>query len=403
MRNSLKLQVLVFILIRTLMNTSVRMVYPFLPAIGRGLGVEIGLLSRAIMLRSASGIFGPFLATIADTRGRKTGMVLGVLVFTSGMALMLFRPSFITFTVMLFISILGMFAFLPAMQAYLGDKVPYERRGLVLALTEFSWSLSFIFGIPVVGFLIIRGGWLAPFPFFTIAGGIAVAGLAWMLPGNKPAGDGGMQMWKNLEKVFTFAPALAGITIGFAISVANEMVNLMFGVWLEGTFGVQIGALAAASVVIGISELTGEGLVGGTTDRIGKRRAVGIGIILNCLVAGLIPILGSSLAGALVGLFCFYLTFEFTIVSAIPLMTEIMPAVRATMMAAFISSTSLGRALGDWIAPALYQFGKDFGGMSGIMAIIAGVLFFNALAGIGLIVLNKSLGGGWHELAENPV
>jgi predicted MFS family arabinose efflux permease len=255
----------------------------------------------------------------------------------------------------------------------------------------------------VVGFLIVRGGWLDPFPFFTITGGIAVAVLAWMFPRDRPAGDGGKRMWKNLGKVFTFPPALAGIAIGLTISVANELVNLMFGVWLEGTFGIQIGALAAASVVIGVSELAGEGLVGATTDRIGKRRAVGIGIIANCLVAGLIPFLGSSLAGAMFGLFCFYLTFEFTIVSAIPLMTEIMPAVRATMMAAFISSTSIGRALGDWIAPALYQFGKDFGGMSEIMAIVAGVLFFNALAGIGLFVLNKSLGGGWHESAENPV
>jgi predicted MFS family arabinose efflux permease len=372
------------------------MVYPFLPIFGRGLGVDISMLSRAIMLRSASGVFGPFLATIADTRGRKTGMVLGLFLFTIGMALMVVQPSFVSFAVMLFFSMLGIFAFLPAMQAYLGDKVVYERRGLVLALTEFSWSLAFIFGIPIVGFLIVRGGWLAPFPFFTITGGIAIAAIYWMLPRDKPVGDGGSQMWKNLRRVFSYTPALAGITIGLTISTANELVNLMFGVWLEGNFGVQISALAAASVVIGVSELAGEGLVGGTTDRIGKRRSVGIGLILNCLVAALIPFLGRSLAGALVGLFFFYLTFEFTIVSAIPLMTEIMPAVRATMMAAFISSTSIGRAFGDWLAPMLYQFGNDFSGLSGIIAIVTGVLFFNALAGIGLIVLNVRLDGDWH-------
>lgn len=395
-KHSLKLQVVVFIFIRTFMNTTTRMVYPFLPVIGRGLGVEIGMLSRAIMLRSASGIFGPFLATIADTRGRKAGMVLGLVLFTLGMALMLVQPSYITFTVMLFISILGIFAFLPSMQAYLGDKVPYERRGLVMALTEFSWSLAFIFGIPVVGFLIVRGGWLAPFPFFTIIGGIAIAVIYWMLPKDEPVGDGGSQMWKNLGRVFTFTPALAGITIGLTISTANELVNLMFGVWLEGNFGVQISALAAASVLIGISELAGEGLVGGTTDRIGKRRSVAIGLVLNCLIAALIPFLGRSLAGALVGLFLFYLTFEYTIVSAIPLMTELMPAVRATMMAVFISSTSIGRALGDWLAPIIYQFGNDISGLSGITAIAMGVLFFNTLAGIGLIVLNARLEGNWN-------
>jgi predicted MFS family arabinose efflux permease len=76
------------------------------------------------------------------------------------------------------------------------------------------------------------------------------------------------------------------------------------------------------------------------------------------------------------GLFLFYLTFEFTLVSTIPMMTEIMPGARATMMAINVSGLSLGRALGAFVAPTLYAWG---------MGTSAGAaLVFNLLALIAL-------------------
>lgn len=393
LKDALTFQVAVFILIRIILSTTIRMVYPFLPVFGRGLGVDLGTLSQAIMLRSASGIFGPFLATIADIKGRKTGMMLGISLFTVGMGSMLIWPSYITFVIALILSMLGIFAFSPSMQAYFGDKVPYRQRGSVLALTEFSWSLAFIIGIPIIGFLIVSFSWQAVFPFFTIAGGLALGVISWMLPNEQSPVDGDAKIWKTISKVFTYTPALAGILIGFSLSASNEMINLIFGVWLENSFGVKIATLAAAAVVIGVSELGGEALVGGTTDRIGKRRAVAGGLILNSLVAIALPIAGRSLAGALVGLFFFYLTFEYSIVSSIPLMTEILPAARATMMAAFISAASIGRAVGDLLAPPLYEFGVSTPILSSILFVVGGVLCFNLLAGVGLVVLNMKLGG----------
>jgi hypothetical protein len=61
------------------------------------------------------------------------------------------------------------------------------------------------------------------------------------------------------------------------------LVNVIFGVWLEDSFGLKIIALAGASAVIGISELSGEGLVALTTDRLGKPLALAIGLICQCL------------------------------------------------------------------------------------------------------------------------
>jgi predicted MFS family arabinose efflux permease len=58
-----------------------------------------------------------------------------------------------------------------------------------------------------------------------------------------------------------------------------------------------------------------------------------------------------------VGLFLFYLTFEFVIVCTIPLMTELAPKARATLLAANGAGHSLGRMLGSLIGPALFVSG----------------------------------------------
>lgn len=373
------------------MNTSIRMIYPFLPLIGRGMGVDLVTLSRALTLRSASGVFGPLLGTVADTRGRRTGMLLGLSLFTVGVGLMVFWSSYTTFAVMLVLSLLGVLTFLPSMAAYLGDRVPYKQRAWALALTETSWSLSFIIGVPIIAFLISRGGWTAPFPFLMGAGVLAMAALLWMLPRDRSEGGSPVMAWQNLRKVLTYKPALAGIIMAIAYCTSNELVNLIFGVWLEDSFGVQIAALAAASVVIGVSELSGEVLVIGITDRLGKRRAIGIGLLLNSLVALGLPFLGTSMAGALVGLFLFYLTFEFTIVSSLPLMNELLPVARATTMAVFISGTSVGRAFGDMLAIPLYSYGESTGNLAGIIVVVIGVVLFNSIALLALKVLSSSM------------
>jgi len=92
-------------------------------------------------------------------------------------------------------------------------------------------------------------------------------------------------------------------------------------------------------------------------DRIGKERLIGISFLFNGLWVIALPWLGQSEVGAFVWLFMFYLTFEVGIVSALPVMTELVPQARATMMALFIAALSIGRALGDVIAPQLYSGG----------------------------------------------
>ena len=371
MRIPLRFQLIVFTAIRTIFNTLHRMVYPFLAIFARSLGVDLTTFSYALTARSVLGTFGPFAASVADRRGRRFGMLLGATLFTVGAAVVVFWPTFAGLSISLILATLGKYIFDPGMQAYLSDHVPYKRRGRTIAITEFGWSLAFIAGVPLMGFLISRNGWMAPFPLMALLGGLIIASLFWMLPKEDRSATANRSR-DNFRLVFTSLPALTGLAIGLFASAANEQVNLIFGVWLEDSFGLKIAALGAASAIIGISELSAEGLVAAFVDRIGKPRAVALGLAVNSLAALALPFIGRTEVGALVGLFFFYISFEFTLVSSIPLMTELLPTARATMMAFNVAALSMGRAIGAFLAPRLYGLG--------FLAVALGAILFNLLA-----------------------
>jgi predicted MFS family arabinose efflux permease len=375
----MRAQVLVMTLARIVINTMHRMVYPFLAVFARGLGVNVEVMAYALTFRSLLGVFSPLLASMADSRGRKTGMLFGVGVFIVGTLLVLLVPTFPAFILALVLAMIGKYVFDPTMQAYLGDRIPYERRGRVIAITELGWSLSFVAGIPLMGFILSRFGWRATFPALALGGLLAFLSLAWLLPRDTRPESQQRGILGHFRIVLTYKTALLGLSIGLLISSANEVVNLVFGVWMEDAYNLQIASLGIAAAVIGVAELGGESLTALFTDRIGKPRAVGIGIMLNCLAAIALPILGGSLPGAIAGLFLFFITFEFTLVSTLPLMTELLPSSRATLMATNVAGLSLGRALGALLATRLYSGGILFNSLASLLLDLAALLMLTLL------------------------
>jgi MFS transporter, DHA1 family, inner membrane transport protein len=381
----LRFQLLIFMMLRTILNTLHRMVYPFLAVFARGLGVEITTLSFVVTARSFVGMFAPVLGSIADQRGRKFGMLLGIFLFIVGMGLVAIAPSFLTFSIALLLAILSKYLFDPSMQAYFGDRIPYERRGTALAVTEGSWSLAFVAGVPLMGWLIARFGWNAPFPLLAVLGLVMLIVIWQIVPRHDPLrSQPTATSLKNVRAVLTSIPALAGISIALWASAANELINLIFGVWLENSFGLKIAALAGASAVIGLSELSGEGLVALTTDRLGKPRALALGLIGNIIASLLLPIVGRTEIGALLGLFLFYITFEYVLVSHIPLMTEIMPEARATLLSFNVTGHSLGRMIGALFATLIYE-------KLGFFPVALTAILFNAFALFALAELTQRI------------
>jgi len=369
-------QLTLFLITRIILDTGFRMVYPFLPTLARSLGVDISSISLAITARSSLGILSPFIGSAGDSMGRKSAMLMGLSIFAGGSLVVLLWPSYIGFLIALLLGSLGKVIFDPAMQAYLGDRVPYNLRGRAIAITEIGWSGAALVGLPIIGWIIYRSNWVAPFPILGILAALAAFFVWRAIPSDSAADSERPTLMHALRTILSRPSTLAALTVSLLINIGNESINVIYGLWLENSFGLQVVALGAASVLIGLAELSGVGLVARLTDQLGKIRALCLGIISITVACLLLPFLGVSLIPALIGLFLFYLTFEFTFVTLISLFTELEPSARATLMATSITAAAGGRALGALIGPALFD-----------IHILASSVFGAAMAIIALPIL----------------
>jgi predicted MFS family arabinose efflux permease len=358
----MSLQVLIFTASRLILYSGYRMVFPFLPAIARGLGVSLETVALAVTARSALGLAGPVLGSTGDTRGRKSAILLGLALFVCGMLLVTIWPTYVALFAGLMVSAAGSIIFDAAMQAYLGDNIDYSH----------GWSGAFLLGMPIIGWLIARSGWSAPFPWLA---GLAVvaAVVVWrIMPFDRPSPDVRPSLVRNLKVILAHTPAVAALGVTFFLISANQVVNIIFGAWMENAFDLEVAELGAASSVIGLAGLAGVVLVATVSDRLGKRRAVGAGITLNILACLILPSMERSLNGALVALFVLYLSYEFSLISIVSLMTELVPEARATLMASNVAAMMAGEAFGAPLGPLLFK--------SGLLANCAAAIVFNLIA-----------------------
>lgn len=360
------------------------MVYPFLPVLARGVGVEPQAIVLAVTARSALGLASPILGSFGDLRGRTLAILAGVGIFSGGMVLVGIWPVYVALFIAILATGLSKIVLDPAQYAYVGDRIEFERRGTPTAIIEFSWSSAFLVGVPLVGLMIAAWGWQSPFP---ILAGLALLGGIWLwraLPADGTSKSDRPSLRAGFSSILVRRSAVAALGVSLLMAAGNEVISIVYGLWFEDAFALSVAALGAASIVIGLAELGGEGAVAGITDRIGKKRSVAIGLLLTALASVALAFVGRTLAGALVGMFMLYLFFEFTIVSSIPLMTEQTPSSRSTLMATNIAAFALGRSLGALIGGPLFAIGLV---ANGVLAAI-----FNLLALALLLALVRERG-----------
>ncbi len=376
-----KSEIGIFTTIRIVINAGVRLVYPFLPAISRGMQVDVATIAFAISFSMAASALGPFIAPIADRYSRRTGLLVGLGLFSTGAALVAIFPGYWTFLVALLLINLGDNVILPSVQAYISDRVPYSKRGAVIGITELAWALSYIIAIPLFGILIQYSHWFIPFGVLAGLGLLSILVVLWRIPLDHPLIDKSSKFYAGIKKLFSVRNALLILAAGMLMVAANGTITVVFGVWMEDSFNLQIAALGLASMVIGFSELGGETLTATLSDRIGKERSVMLGLVTNCIVITSLPFLRTSIIGALIWLSLFYLTFEFGIGSSWMVVSEVVPNARASMIAMYIAALSLAFGIGNFLAPFLYRSGML---ANGIAAVVFNLLAILALSRIKL-------------------
>ena len=361
--NQLAWQISTATLGRFSFNTARRFIYPFAPALSRGLGLPLTAVTSLIAINQAAGITSPFFGPLGDRWGYRAMMLAGLGMLAAGMMAAGLLPFYGVLALAVLLAGLGKSIFDPALQAYVGQNVPYRRRGLAIGVIEFSWAGAALLGIPAAGLLIDRLGWQAP---FLALGGLALLStiaLSIVIPAQRPrpAMPGQTvalgQSWRELVRS---RAALGALGFGFCTALANDTLFVTYGLWLESSFSLSIVALGTATTAIGLAELLGEGLTASLADRLGLKRAVAGGVALSTLSYALLPLAGRSLPMALGGLFVVFVTFEFSIVTALSLFTEVLAAAGVGRV--------LGALLGGplWLAGGLPAVGLVSAGSSAL-------------------------------------
>jgi len=357
---NLILRMLTAILCRLLLNTARRFAYPFAPVLSRGLAVPLTAVTSLIAINQATAILGVGLGPFADRFGYRRMLIIGMAMLAVGMLAAGFWPGYYTVMAALFLAGLGKCVFDPAVQAYVSQKVDYQRRGMAIGFLETSWAGSTLIGIPIVAILISKMDWQAPFYVLGGLGFVGMLALIVIFPKNNRSQatiSENRRLWQGWPHLIKNRSAVGALGYAFLISVANDNLFVVYGAWLEQSFHLSIIVLGIGTAVIGVAELCGEGLTVLISDRIGLRKSVSFGMVLTIICYGLIPLCNQNLLVALGGVFGLFFVFEFTIVSSMSLCTEILPRYRATMMSAFFAAAGAGRVLGALLGGYFWMIG----------------------------------------------
>jgi predicted MFS family arabinose efflux permease len=348
-------------LTRFALDTALRSPLPFLGVIAAAFGQSEQSASWLSVALTLAGLAAPFTGLLGQRFGQRRMVFLPLATFALSCALMAVAPTFGAVLVLCVTLGIAKSMFDPQMQLFIGEQVPYDKRGTVIGIVELSWALSWAIGVPVFGYLVSRVSWWSPFLLMGLVAALGAAAV-WATARNvMHAADATIafslntwrSVWRN-PKARWFLLFMVGITI------AAQLPYLVYPLWMQRQFKLSIEALGIASIVIGVADFVAEVLVVGLVDRIGKRRSVLIGGVFYALAYVLFWALQGTLAGMLVALFCIYLGFEFTLVASLPIASEMVPEARATMMGFFTAASSVGRIVGSLVALPLFgQPGED--------------------------------------------
>jgi len=348
---------------RVTLNLAVRVTYPFLPAIARGLGISFEKAGLLVAARHLVGLTGALWGLLGERKGYAWGMVIGLSALFLGSLTVSVSRTFSLALVGFVLIGLSKPAYDPNVQAFASSRIPYSKRARALGILESSWAGSWLIGIPLSGFLIAHFGWQSPFVLISVAALVAIIctkSLQEVNQSNPNKKESASQVVSRAgEEVTVGAKPYLILGVSLLMVFANENMVIVYGAWLEKQFNLQVQTLGLYSILVGLAELGGEFTVVFLVDRFGKRRAIFTGLILTGLSYLALPFCQSSLILAFLGLVVMFYLFEFTIVSIFPYVSELVPLERGKWLAFNFSALVVGRMAGALLGPWLWQRSGD--------------------------------------------
>jgi predicted MFS family arabinose efflux permease len=378
--NPLSKIVTVSMIARLAHDTAVRMVYPFLPEIADGLRVPIAQVGAMLSLRSGVGIFSPLFGAMSDRAGHRRAMSIGLALLAMGLGAIGLSDGLIGPALGFVLLGIGTATYIPALQAYISERVPYARRGRVLGAIELTWAVAGMIGVPLIGVLIESLGWRAPFAGLAAAALICAA-LTLLLPETPPSLRAHRASIR-LASIGRNRSAMAFLIVWALLFFAFENIQVGYAHWFESRFGLTPNDRGLAQTLFGVFEIAASAGSSAFLDRIGKKRGVTGGLIAALLGYVMLMTIGAlDVRLGLASMGVAFLGFEFGVVSGIPIMSEQAPEARGTMLALGVTAGGLGKMAAGVIGSSLIA-GPGFTVAALLSAIVGAVTLVVFRAGV---------------------
>lgn len=336
---------------RTAANACFRFAPAFLATIASGLDISLDRLGIALAISELSGLLSTLTGRLVDRFHRRTAMVLGLLGVAGGTVLAATSPSVVMFTVALVIIAQTKVMFDLGLGAFMADRVAFDRRGRVMGLTETSWAGGLLIGVTAMGLVTAATSWRVGYG----VGAAAVVALAAVVARSVPDDLAEHSHVTRRQLVRGRISARGWLVVAgvFCLMASSQVLFVTFSSWLKDQFGLTEVGISVVVFAMGFGELIASTAAARYSDGWGKDRSAALGaaiMIPMMLVLAVshqhmvaVPLLLISVAA-----------FEFSVVSFIPLGTEVVPGAPARGMAMMFTLGTLGRATAAIPATTLY-------------------------------------------------
>jgi predicted MFS family arabinose efflux permease len=369
-----KLQLGMLVLGKLILNTAFRVVYPLLAFLAGAFAVDLQTASLLVTVQVGATLLSPLGGMLADTRGERSTMVLGMALFCVATLICALAPGFLLFLVGYALVGLATAIYVPANQAYASARSDYAQRGRVLGILELSWALAALLGVSTLSRLTDATNTVAPMYWVLTAFGVLTLALTLLLLDPLQQRHSNTVQERPPLRAILRANVVAGMAFVFCTLLAIELIIVVYASWLERDFGATTAQLGAIFALLGFVEIGGSLGAAIFTDRIGKRRAVISGYLLTALWMLLLPFTAGNWWLFLPIFLLYDVCFEFAVVSTFPLLSELLPQARGRVIALGVATIGLGRMIGSLLGPALFSgIGFTANGVLAALLTVVGV------------------------------
>ena len=335
---------------RLVTNACYRFAPPFLAIIAKGFDASIEDIGIAVAISELTGLTSPMAGRLVDRLSHRTSMLLGLVGTALGCVIAALAPNLFTFGVGIAVLALTKQSFDLGLGSWIADHVKYEQRGRIVGLTETSWALGLLVGVSAMGLITAVSSW-------RVAYWVGIAMLAWfvLVIGRRVnAQPRATHVHVHGAPRRITGHAWFAVATMFCIMASAQNLFVTFGAWLEDDFGFGAARISAIGFLVGGIELFASTSSARLTDRWGKERSIAIGALVIAPAGIVLALGGSNLVVGVAAVVIYFMGFEFSVVSLLPVATQLVPNNPGAGLGWVLGAGTVGRAVMAPIATTTY-------------------------------------------------